>query len=150
MGRKGTNFFLTGALSALGDVDGDGGPEFLLGSPRNGFADVDRLFTHGEVRVLTFDSSWPSFIRGDANGDGKVDLTDAFHIALFLLSGDSAGCVRALDVNATGQVALADALLLLRHIFLGDVAPAAPFPQCSRLGGFLEDELPCEQSLCTP
>jgi hypothetical protein len=100
--------------------------------------------------VLRFDPESPTFIRGDANGDGEVNVTDAYHVVLHAFEGEPVRCVRALDTDASGSVDLVDTFLLLTHLFGGRIAPAAPFPECSRVGGFLEYELPCEESTCVP
>ena len=152
MGRIGFHPYL-GKVAPLGDVDGDGRAEFLVGSHQNEAEDSAGTTTgfHGQVRVVRFDPTWPSFVRGDADGDLQVNLTDAYLIAAYFSGvGTEPPCLQALDADASGDLAGADVFLLLRHIFLGEIAPATPYPECSRVGGFLRDELPCAQSTCTP
>jgi hypothetical protein len=64
--------------------------------------------------------------RGDANGDGRVDLSDAVLI-LFSLFGGSGPlpCERIADSNGNGDVDLSDAVFLLGYLFAGGEAPQA-------------------------
>jgi hypothetical protein len=59
--------------------------------------------------------------RGDANNDGKMDLSDAIDVlgVLFLGSG-SFPCLKAADSNDDGLVDLSDAISILGRLFLGD------------------------------
>jgi glycosyl hydrolase family 10/dockerin type I repeat protein len=68
------------------------------------------------------------FVRGDANSDGVVDLTDALAVLFYLFEARSLACPDALDANDSGKVDLTDAVYILRHLFQGGVAPPAPYP----------------------
>lgn len=51
------------------------------------------------------------FLLGDANGDGKVDITDAVEIVNYLLGNPSADFNQAaVDVNGDGEITIADAV----------------------------------------
>jgi hypothetical protein len=84
------------------------------------------------------------WIRGDGNADGKPDLGDAIATLRFLFLGDSASCLRAMEVNRDGRVDLSDPVALLSHLFLGAAPPAPPFPTC----GAAEDTLECAVFVC--
>ena len=75
----------------------------------------------------------PSWIRGDANGDGAIDLADPIRI-LDVGFGMSASpiCESAADSNADGVFqAIPDAIQLLSLLFDPQVQGlAAPFPDC--------------------
>jgi hypothetical protein len=76
----------------------------------------------------------PVFVRGDANGDGVVDISDALRSlwCLFLL-GDCFGngdCADAADANDNGTIDLTDPIHTLGFLFLGATRPADPFPYC--------------------
>ncbi|MBI4603237.1 MAG: lamin tail domain-containing protein [Planctomycetes bacterium] len=72
----------------------------------------------------------PQFLRGDASGDGKVDLTDAFAILNHLYKGETiAACHDRLDADDTGVVDLTDAVYLVRHLFQGGSPLPAPYPE---------------------
>ena len=69
-----------------------------------------------------------SFIRGDRNGDGGIDIADAIGILGFLFSGETATCLDALDSNDDGSVNIADGIYLLDFLFSGGTPPPAPHP----------------------
>lgn len=68
------------------------------------------------------------FVRGEANGDGVVDLSDAVTVLLYLFADLSVSCVDALDANDSGALDLADTVYLLTYLFADGPAPPAPFP----------------------
>jgi hypothetical protein len=86
--------------------------------------------------------SGPPFVRGDTNGDGWIDMTDAICIIFYLFGeeGDPSRemltrCLDAADVNddaevGTTGITVADAVFLLRYLFQMDREPPAPFPSC--------------------
>ncbi len=81
------------------------------------------------------------FLRGDATGDGAVDLTDAIAIVSLLFEGGAeASCHDALDANDDGHVDISDAVFDLLYLFSSG-APPAPFPVEG--ADRTEDELRC-------
>ena len=65
-------------------------------------------------------------ISGDANGDGKVNITDVTTIINYLLSGDgSAIDLSAADVDGNGTVKITDVTELI-NILLGNAEPTHP------------------------
>jgi hypothetical protein len=72
-----------------------------------------------------------SFLRGDANNDGKANLSDSvFLLGHLFLGGPRWVCEEAAEINKDGRKDLSDAVFLLSHLFLGTPAPQAPFPAC--------------------
>ncbi len=70
------------------------------------------------------------FVRGEVNGDGRVDIADAVSIMGFLFGGGEAPVVPvAADANDDGSTDLSDAVYLLDFLFRGRSAPPAPFPE---------------------
>lgn len=70
------------------------------------------------------------FIRGDANEDGKIDLTDAIFILNYLFKGGlEPPCLDASDVNDDGRIDISDAVYTLRYLFSGETQPPAPFQE---------------------
>jgi len=68
----------------------------------------------------------PAFVRGDANGDSFVDLSDPIATLLHLFSGeDEPPCLDAADANDSGTLDLSDAIAVLAHLFL-DGGPLPP------------------------
>jgi len=98
----------------------------LDGSHSYGVSD-GLILTAGEVSIGT--SVEIPFIRGDANGDGLVEISDVIRLFgyHFGTSGDLP-CQDAADVNDDGIVDIADGIALLTYLFMGGTPPAAPFP----------------------
>ena len=72
-----------------------------------------------------------SFRRGDANADGKRDISDPVHTLQFLFSGGAEpACWKASDSNDDGALDLSDAVHTLGFLFLGSASPPPPFPGC--------------------
>src|SRR5262249_2663630 len=72
-----------------------------------------------------------SFIRGDANCDGVVELSDVFSIVAHTFMDPRPRCCDAAsDANADGVIDMTDPILLLGFLFLGGPSPAQPFPNC--------------------
>jgi hypothetical protein len=70
----------------------------------------------------------PRFIRGDANGDGSIDISDALNILFFLYAGAGTDCRDALDSNDDGVLGLPDAVTVLQYLFQSGAVFAPPFP----------------------
>ena len=84
----------------------------------------------------------PSFLRGDSNDDGTVDISDAvFTLTWLFLGGPAPGCVAVTNTNGDAAVDLSDPVYLLSHLFLGGPEPVAPFPDCG------PGELPADEAL---
>jgi hypothetical protein len=98
----------------LGDLDGDGALDVA------GFDKQEAFVLFGGDS-----SSGPDFRRGDATGDGKLDLSDPVTILSFLFQGGGAvPCAEAADANDDGAVNLSDPIAILNMLFLG----AGPLP----------------------
>jgi hypothetical protein len=89
---------------------------------------------------LAFSQS--NFRRGDVNGDGAVDLTDAITTleVLFLAEG-SISCEDAADANDDGNLDISDAVRTLIFLFAG--GPPLPEPGASCGDDPTEDDLGC-------
>jgi hypothetical protein len=84
------------------------------------------------------------FRRGDANGDGGVDVADAsFHLNWLFLGGSTPPCLAALNANGDAQVDISDAAYLLIHLFLAGPPPAAPYPDCGAGAAAADPVLGC-------
>ncbi len=85
------------------------------------------------------------FIRGDANGDGRLSAADG-HYALTHLFREpfEPACLDALDFERDGHVNISDAIRMLNYVSRGGPHPCAPFPD---LGTTAEDSPTsgCEQ-----
>jgi hypothetical protein len=84
----------------------------------------------GDGELSITDVSAPTFIRGDFNATGNVDVSDAVAIVDYLFrSGTPPICEDSADVDDSGVVNLSDSVYLLDHLFRGQVKPPAPYPE---------------------
>ncbi len=76
--------------------------------------------------------SAPVFRRGDADGNGSAELSDAIRVLGFLFQGTAApDCLDAADSNDSGGLDIGDPIHLLGVLFLGtDVVPAPGRLEC--------------------
>jgi hypothetical protein len=129
-------FRLDGTLELGDQVDVafcDGG--MATGVPANNMATIANCtvapILHDGAIVVTGIASCP-FIRGDANQDGMVDLSDSIGILSYLFGLPPADvcvlCPDACDANDGGDVDIADAIAVLDYLFGGGSEPPPPFP----------------------
>jgi len=70
-----------------------------------------------------------SFIRGDVNDDGKINIVDPLFLAHYLFQGgDEPGCHDAGDTDDSGKLDIADVVALLEYLFKLGTPPAPPGP----------------------
>jgi hypothetical protein len=77
---------------------------------------------------FTYSEPLPTFLRGDANADFSVDLSDGVRILLFLFQGEGVECVDAADADDDEQVNITDAIYVLDFLFRGGPAIPPPYP----------------------
>jgi len=71
------------------------------------------------------------FRRGDATGDGRLDISDPIRLLGDLFLGETALlCLDAADVDDSGTLDITDAVYSLSFQFLGGEPPPGPFPGC--------------------
>jgi hypothetical protein len=79
--------------------------------------------------LLSASLSAADFIRGDANGDRKVTISDtSFLFGAMFLGRSFPECVSAGDANDDGFLDLSDGIALLSGLFMGGSPPPSPFP----------------------
>jgi parallel beta-helix repeat protein len=86
----------------------------------------------------------PHFLRGDANDDGRRDISDAgFNLNYLFLGGPAPDCLESLDVDDNGSLEISDPIFLLNYLFLG----SRPLPEPHTACGVdpTPDGLGCEQ-----
>jgi outer membrane protein assembly factor BamB len=90
------------------------------------------------------------FRRGDADGSGKLDLTDAIATLQFLYMGYTAPtCKDAADTDDSGTLDLTDAISSLQFQFMGGTAPADPGPvDCGEDPTSEDQYTECEYTTC--
>jgi hypothetical protein len=94
------------------------------------------------TQYLRLPAAEVEFVRGDANGDGGIDIADPIAVLFGLFAGDHLFCRKAADANDDGKVGIPDAVFSLEYLFLDKRAPAAPFPRCGVDG--VADDLACD------
>ncbi len=109
-----------------------------------------RILTQEEITSLyEAGTNEITFIRGDVNEDGSIDVTDPI-VALDYIYGviDAPSCLQSLDVDADDLIGIGDALALLSYVFgTGSPPPVFPFPSC---GVSLPDTFTCLQHSACP
>ncbi len=118
-------------------------PDALLESGRiaggAGFPEIDIQLMHKDppspihvysLILLATPAEDPSveFRRGDSNGDGAVDISDAIHMIWWLFSGETTACRDASDGNGDGDEDITDAIFVITYLFLDGKAPPDPGP----------------------
>jgi hypothetical protein len=88
-----------------------------------------------------------TFLRGDATGDGSLDLSDPISTLIFLfassqLEADPA-CQAAMDADDSGFLSITDPIFTLDYLFMGGRVPPLPFPEAGP--DPTADSLSCEQ-----
>jgi hypothetical protein len=71
------------------------------------------------------------FVRGDPNGDGKIDITDSIQMLTFQFLGTpQLGCLDSADANDDGRIDIGDPTFVVRYAFMGESAPPPPLAIC--------------------
>jgi len=87
----------------------------------------------------------PAFRRGDSNGDGAIDLSDAVNtLSMLFLGTGNVLCQDAADSNDDGSIDLSDAVIILSCLFLGS-PPALKPPYPGTGVDPTDDALDCAQ-----
>jgi hypothetical protein len=85
--------------------------------------------TVGGVLRIGVDGDISFFVRGDANGDDRVDVSDSVFVLHFLfVGGPEPRCFDAADTDDDGALFITDAIAILTQLFLGIDKIAPPYP----------------------
>jgi len=104
------------------DIDADGDLDLALVDEID---DVVIIYRNGPVAPPV------ELIRGDANGDGAVDLGDVISMLDVLFGGAGpAACKDANDANDDGANDISDPIFALAYLFSMGASPSPPFPGC--------------------
>ena len=117
------------------DPEGDGTPLTSLGTHEHWNNATDKQYSRnletGDGIELVAVSLTAGFQRGDANADGRLDISDAVSILRYLFGAPTGiQCLSSADVNDTGVIDIADAVYLLSYLFAHGQAPPPPFGTC--------------------
>ena len=120
-----------GTQLVMGTVDAASGTTFYIVDIASGAKrPVTNPSVIGEVLAIGDPLPDPEILRGDANGDRAVDISDAIYTlgALFLGTAD-VSCADAMDANDDGGVNISDPIFTLFFLMAAGTPPPAPFPQ---------------------
>ncbi len=121
--------------ASAADMDGDGNVDLatavylnqaavIWNDPRTFSEDVDK-------NGIPDDCEGARFRRGDANADGRFDITDSIFLLRSLFQdGTDLPCRDAGDTDGSGELQITDAVYGLRFQFLDGPPPKSPFPIC--------------------
>lgn len=102
----------------------------------------------GRDHQPTFFAGSGAFVRGDANDDAQIDISDTVFVLNYLfVSGDAPPCLDAADLNNDGGVDISDTVYLLNFLFISGPAIPTPSPACGFDVGAI-DALDCAESMC--
>ena len=115
--------YMQNRIAAPGDLNADGAPDFAFSE----FGQPDGARPAGAVHVVFGIPPRVSFVRGDTNHDGGVDITDAISTLGFLFLGQRApACEDAADADDRGTLEITDAVYILNYLFGGGPEPSPP------------------------
>ena len=108
------------------------------------------LFPTALTALIYDDGDLELLRRGDADSDGRVDLTDIAVIANWLYSvGPEPPCLNQADVNNDGRVDLSDAIFLAKWLYAaGDPPPPPLYHAGSSICGIDDTPTGCRTSPC--
>ena len=88
-------------------------------------SDTVRVFTSVPAdTLLTVYETGGGYVKGDANGDSAVDISDAVYLIQYIFAGGPApNPLLAGDANCDSAVDISDAVYLIQYIFGGGPAP---------------------------
>lgn len=90
-----------------------------------------RLFCIALLAPLGVAADEAPFKRGDANVDGRIDISDTLRgLGILFLGDPEPDCDDALDANDDGGFDISDPISILQFLFGGGPAPPSPFPEC--------------------
>jgi hypothetical protein len=120
------------SLAPLGDADGDGREEFLVGA--GGWAEDSPL--RGYVQLLRFEPERAPLRRGELDGDGRYTITDIFRLARGVFAVDPVEpCPLAFDLDGNSRLNSLDILYLICNVFYcSTFTPPEPAPPSARCG----------------
>lgn len=91
------------------------------------------------------------FVRGDANHDSGVDLSDAVCMLHYLFAPrgicSNPSWEDPFDADDSGDISITDPIYLLGHLFTGGPRPPSPFPAAGT--DTTEDALHCPETART-
>ncbi len=114
----------TASLELAGDVGTP--PIRLIFTPAGSSDEFTPETEDGAIRI----NEGVDFIRGDANDDTIVNISDALKALNFLFEAEPAGrCSKALDANDDGSINISDPVYVLGFLFASGERIPPPYPE---------------------
>lgn len=102
----------------------DGGQESGINIESILDSDEEQKRRDGKIEVIN------PFIRGDADGNGRIEITDAVYTLQYLFMGGSMPpCEDAADSDDNGRIEITDAVNTLQYLFMGGKILPFPYPE---------------------
>jgi hypothetical protein len=118
--------FLDGGRTGGGSASAASNQLWAFGTPVGPELASSFVFINGLVAIAPDISV---FVRGDSNGDGRVDVSDARRTLGYLFLGEAApACLDAADANDDGIILITDPIFTLNYLFTGGKALPPPNP----------------------
>jgi hypothetical protein len=142
-----------GSLAAA-DLDGDGDSDLaLVQTPSQTYPAIFAVIENRPHPAPSRDVNRNGFPdecegitrlrRGDVDGSGALELSDAVVLVSFLFrGGDAPPCTKSADADDNGRLNASDAVAVLRFLFGGGSALPEPFAACG--SDATPDHLECE------
>ena len=108
------------------------------------------------INLMPVDGTSPRFIRGDANNDARLNISDGIWIINTLFyGGEATACAPAADANGEDGVNLSDSMYIFNYqLQIGaspgnlNPPPAAPFPDCGTAEDATLENCPIGSTTC--
>ena len=151
--REATGFESSGIEGDPG-LDANYRPDFI-GPAASGAVDLSGTGWPGVISSEKFRGALAptllvdaKFLRGDCNGDGARDVSDAiFQLVKLFMDGTSSDCPEACDSNGDSASDLSDVIYHVLQLFSGGPPPDEPFPDCG-LDPDIAASLGCRRAAC--
>jgi hypothetical protein len=125
--QSGGGYTMTSSAVASGGATFSTGGSYSLGGTI-GQADASNPMTGGSYSLTG--GFWPriaSLLKGDADGNGAIDVADVFYLINNLFAGGPPPANQCVgDANSSGTVDIADVFFLVNYLFASGPAPAPP------------------------
>jgi len=118
---------LNSALYGYGYTNDTGYVEITLGQPVSGTTPLDLVVTaHNKITYMS-QVEIESFICGDVNKDGVINIFDATYLISYLyLEGPPPDPIQSGDVNHDGDINIFDVTYLITYLYLDGPDPDCP------------------------
>ncbi len=97
----------------------------LTQMPKLGLIELSNTFLEtcfDDILLMSRDAA--QYLCGDADGNGRVNVTDAVYLVQYIFAGGPAPePILSADANCDGSANVSDAVYLIQYIFVGGPAP---------------------------